>query len=317
MERKRMTRKKTKEIGVAKKLLGIGVLVLLLLGSLGWVYRSSILTGSLKVELAKQGSIEHIQTVSAVFANEEVPIKAPAAGKPEFIGQEGQRFRRGDQVAVMRPEGVDLAQKDPKAGVPVLAPIGGILSYGADGLESVLSPDNLLTMDLSKVLEQSAFAKDGEGVVQNGGLIGKITNNLRPTVAVIKIAPTEENKLGKTLKFTINGYGYSAKVVRLLEYPPGLVVQFNQYVEGTAKQRLQEISWISRPAVEGVILPKSTLWNKGEEQGVYVVQGGVIQFRKVKILDENEKEVCIEGLPHGIPVIINPRSGLDSLTMNV
>lgn len=312
-----MTRKKTKEIGVVKKLLGIGVLVLLLLGSLGWVYRSSILTGSLKVELAKQGSIEHIQTLSAVFANEEVPIKAPAAGKPDFMGKEGQRFRRGDQVAVMRPEGVDLAQKGSKAGVPVLAPAGGILSYGADGLESILSPDNLLTMDISKVLEQSTATKEGEGAVQNGGVIGKITNNLRPTVAVIKIAPTEENKLGKSLKFTINGYGYSAKVVRLLEDPPGLIVQFNQYVEGSAKQRIQEISWISRPAVEGVILPKSTLWNKGEEQGVYVVQGGVIQFRKVKVLDEDEKVVCIEGLPHGIPVIINPRSGLDGLTMNV
>lgn len=312
-----MTRKTNKGIGVAKKIFGIGVLVLLLLGSLGWVYRSSFLTGSLKVELAKQGSIEHIQTLSAVFANEEVPIKAPAAGKSEFIGKEGQRFRRGDQVAVMKPEGVAPGQNGAKADVPVLAPMGGILSYGADGLESILSPENLLTMDLSKVLEQSATSKDGEGAVQNGGVIGKITNNLRPTVAVIKIAPTEENKLGKTLKFTIDGYVYSAKVVRLLDNPPGLVVQFNQYVEGTAKQRIQEISWISRPAVEGVILPKSTLWNKGEEQGVYVVQAGVIQFRKVKVLDENEQEVCIEGLPHGIPVIINPRSGLEGLTMNV
>lgn len=312
-----MTRKTNKGIGVAIKLLGIGVLMLLLLGSLGWVYRSSILTGSLKVELAKQGSIEHIQTLSAVFANEEVPIKAPAAGKPEFIGKEGQRFRKGDQVAVMRPEGVALGQNGARADVPVLAPMGGILSYGADGLESILSPDNLLTMDLSKVLEQSGTSKDGEGAVQNGGVIGKITNNLRPTVAVIKIASTAEYKLGKTLKFTINGYGYSAKVVRLLDNPPGIVVQFNQYVEGTAKQRMQEISWTSRPAVDGVILPKSTLWNKGEEQGVYVVQGGVIQFRKVKVLDENEQEVCIEGLPHGIPVIINPRSGLEGLTMNV
>jgi len=312
-----MTRKTAKGIRVAKKLLGIGVLVLLLLSSLGWVYRSSFLTGSLEVELAKQGDIEHNQTISAVFANEEVPIKAPTAGKPEFLGKEGQRFRRGDLVAVMKPEGVALGQTGAKVGAQVVAPIGGILSYGTDGLESILTPDNLLSMDLSKVLEQSSASKEGEGPVQNGGVIGKITNNLRPTVAVIKIAPTEEYKLGKTLKFTINGLGYSAKVVRLLDNPQGMVVQFNQYVEGTAKQRMQEISWTSRPAVDGVILPKSSLWNKGEERGVYVVQGGVIQFRKIKVLDEDEQEVCIEGLPYGIPVIINPRSGLDGLTMNV
>lgn len=305
-----------KGIKTAIKLFGIGVLILLILSSLGWAYRSSFLTGTLEVELAKQGSIEHTQPISAVFANEEVPIKASAAGIPEFLGKEGQRFRRGDQVAVMKPEGVTLDQKNPNTGVPVVAPIGGILSFGADGLESILTPDNLLTMDLSKVLEQSSTSKDGAGIVQKGGIIGKITNNLRPTVAVIKIAPTEEYKLGKTLKFTIHGQGYSTKVVRLLDNPQGMVVQFNQYVDGTAKQRMQEISWTSSPAVDGVILPKSTLWNKGEEQGVYVAQGGVIQFRKVKVLDQNEQEVCVEGVPHGIPVIINPRSGLEGLTMN-
>lgn len=312
-----MRRKTAKGIRTAKKLFGIGVLVLLFLSSLGWVYRSSFLTGTLEVKLAKQGSIEHTQIISVVFANEEVPIKAPAAGKPEFLGKEGQRFRRGDQVAVMKPEGVALDQNVPKTGVQVVAPIGGILSYRTDGLESILTPDNLLAMDLSKVLEQSSTSKNEEGLVQSGGTIGKITNNLRPTVAVIKIAPNEEHKLGKTLKFTINGQGYSAKVVRLLKDPQGMVVQFNQYVAGTAKQRMQEISWTTRPAVEGIIVPKSTLWNKGEEQGVYVAQGGVIQFRKVKVLDENEEDVSVDGLPPGIPVIINPRSGLEGLTINV
>lgn len=312
-----MRRKTAKGIRTAKKLFGIGVFILVILSSLGWVYRSSFLTGTLEVKLAKQGSIEHTQIISAVFANEEVPIKASAAGNPEFLGKEGQRFRRGDQVAVIKPEGVTLDQNSPKTGAQVVAPIGGILSYEADGLESILTPGNLLAMDLSKVLEQSSTSKNGEGIVQKGGIIGKITNNLQPTVAIIKIAPTEDYKLGKTLKFTIKGQDYSAKVVRLLDNPQALVVQFNQYVEGTAKQRMQDISWTSRPAVDGVIIPKSALWNKGEEQGVYVVQGGVIQFRKVKVLDGNEQNVCVEGVPHGIPVITNPRSELEGLTMNV
>lgn len=303
--------------GYAIKLLGIGFFAFLLLGSLGWVYRSSILTGSLDIELAKQGSIEHNQTVTAVFANEEVLIQAPAAGKPEYLGKEGQRFRRGDLLALMKPEGVTLSQSQDKAGVQVTAPDGGILFYGTDGLESILTPKNLLAMDLSKVLDQNATPKDSSSSVQTGETIGKMVNNLRPTVALIKITPSEETKLGKTLKFSINGQVYSAKVVRVQEDPPGIVVQFTQYVEGTANQRIQEISWNTQPSANGVIISKSTLWNNGEEQGVYVVLEGVLQFRKVKVLDENDQWVCVENLPYGIPVIINPRSGLDGLTMKV
>ena len=310
-------RKKSKGMAMAKKVLGVGVLVVLLLGSLGWVYRSSFLTGSLEVELAMQGSIKHNETVSAVFANEEVPIQAPAAGKPEFLGKEGQRFRKGDTVAVMKSEGAAPGQNMARAEVKVIAPIGGLLYPITDGLEAILTPNNLLNMDLSKVITQSSETNRVEEMVQSGRSIGKIVNNLRPTVAMIKIAPTEEHKLGKNLKFIINGQTYSAKVVRLLEDPEGIVVQFYQYIEGTAKLRVQEISWIARPDVNGVIIPKSALWNKGEEQGAYVVLDGIIQFRQVKVLDENEQNICVEELPHGIPVITNPRSGLDALTINV
>jgi putative membrane fusion protein len=300
----------------AMRLVGIGAFVVLLLGSLGWVYRSSFLTASLVVEQAMQGSIEHNQTITALFANEEVPIQAPTAGKPEFIGKEGQRFRRGDIIGVMKAEGVAPGQVTQRADVKVYAPDGGLLYYMTDGLESILTPKNLLSMDLSKVLVQNPEANRAEGMIQSGGSIGKIVNNLRPTVAVIQI-PTSEEKLGKNLKFIIKGQTYTAKVVRLLDNPQGVVVQFNQYIEGTVNQRVQEIAWNLRPAVNGVIVPKSALWNKGEEQGVYVVVDGIIQFRQVKVLDEDDQKVCVEGLPHGITVIVNPHFGLDGLTINV
>lgn len=310
-------RKKSKGIRTAQKILGLGFLVLLLLGSFGWVYRSNFITGSLKVELAMQGEIDHNQRVSAVFANEEIPIQAPAAGTPEFLGKEGQRFRKGEPIAIIRAEGVAPGQNSKKGEVSVSAPVGGLVYYETDGLESILTPTNFLTMDLSKALVQSSQPNRIEGMVQNGGSIGKIVDNLRPTVAFVKIVPTAEHELGKYLKFIINDQTYNAKIVRLLEEPQGIVIQFSQYIEGTAKQREQDIFWVTRPKVKGVIIPKGALWNKGEEQGAYVVLDGVLQFRKVKVLDENEQNICVEGLPHGIPVVTNPRSGLDGLTINV
>lgn len=335
--------KRSPRSGIYKivRVFGVGVFLLLLLGSLGWVYRSNFLTGSLKVELAKQGSIDHHQTITAVFANEETLLKAPSAGLPEFLVQEGERVRKGDSIAVIQSGGVALGQEIATASNQVPAPIGGIVFSSIDGLETYLTPENLLAMDVEKIIQQTVVTPDASqtpeedqrtlvpqanqsvqvsqspsGNVAKGKAIGKIVNNLKPTVAVLNIN-TQGYEVGKSIKLVINDQSYNAKVLRLLDNPQGLVVQFNQYINGTSQQRIQNISLVVKPSVSGVLIPKSSLWIKGEEQGVYVVQEGALNYRKVKILDENDQVICVENLPHGIPIISNPRVGLDGLVMNL
>ncbi|CDX03012.1 Membrane-fusion protein [Desulfitobacterium hafniense] len=312
------------------RVVGVSVFLLLLLGSLGWVYRSSFLTGSLKVEIARQGSIDHLQTVAAVFANEETLLKAPGAGTTEFLVQEGERVRKGDLIARIHSGGVVLGQENAAAAHDLYASGGGIVFSVIDGLETYLTPENLLAMDVGKILQptqelsatqeaqeaQEPSPPQSSGSVAAGKVIGKIVNNLKPTVAVLKVEP-KGYEVGKSVKLIIDDQNYSAKILRLLDNPHGLVVQFNQYINGTSQKRLQDISLVQRPSVSGVLVPKSSLWSKGEEQGVYVVKEGAIQYRKVKILDQNDQVICVENLPHGIPVITNPRTGIDGLIMNI
>ncbi|BAE84678.1 HlyD family efflux transporter periplasmic adaptor subunit [Desulfitobacterium hafniense] len=309
------------------RVVGVSVFLLLLLGSLGWVYRSSFLTGSLKVEIARQGSIDHLQTVAAVFANEETLLKAPGAGTTEFLVQEGERVRKGDLIARIHSGGVALGQENAVSAHDLYASSGGIVFSVIDGLETYLTPENLLAMDVGKILQptqelsttqeaQEPSPPQSSGSVAAGKVIGKIVNNLKPTVAVLKVEP-KGYEVGKSVKLIIDDQNYSAKILRLLDNPHGLVVQFNQYINGTSQKRLQDISLVQRPSVSGVLVPKSSLWSKGEEQGVYVVKEGAIQYRKVKILDQNDQVICVENLPHGIPVITNPRTGIDGLIMNI
>ncbi|MEA5022431.1 hypothetical protein SDC9_05021 [bioreactor metagenome] len=312
------------------RVVGVSVFLLLLLGSLGWVYRSSFLTGSLKVEIARQGSIDHLQTVAAVFANEETLLKAPGAGTTEFLVQEGERVRKGDLIARIHSGGVVLGQENAATAHDLYASSGGIVFSVIDGLETYLTPENLLAMDVGKILQptqelsttqeaqeaQEPSPPQSSGSVAAGKVIGKIVNNLKPTVAVLKVEP-KGYEVGKSVKLIIDDQNYSAKILRLLDNPHGLVVQFNQYINGTSQKRLQDISLVQRPSVSGVLVPKSSLWSKGEEQGVYVVKEGAIQYRKVKILDQNDQVICVENLPHGIPVITNPRTGIDGLIMNI
>lgn len=299
------------------RLLWSGFLMVLILGSLGWVYRSNWMTGSLEVELAQMGNIEHTVEVKAVFANEEFLIQAPASGKVELQGKDGQRFRRGETVALLHPEGAAPGIISNQRSVPVSASVSGLFFQEVDGLENMVTPQNLLVMDLGKVLEQKENTPTGNTVIQVGTPLGKMVNNLSPTEAFIELKPTPDLSVGKSMKFSIEGQVQNAKILRKSDNPEGVVVRFSQYIEGTANHRFQNICWISRPSVSGVVIPKSALWTKGEEQGVYVVLEGIIQFRKVKVLDENDTLICVENLPHGIPVVKNPRSGIEGLTSRV
>lgn len=295
--------------------MGWGLVIIVLLVSMGWVYRSHFLTGSLQVTLAKEGSIKHYQNVTAVFANEETVLKANLSGTPNFLFQEGQRVRKGDTVANVQEVGA-LGQGSGRED-RVVAPVGGLLYTFVDGLEGILTPDNLLAMDVHKVIEQTSnFKEDTQGGSANSRIIGKIVNNLVQTSAVINMS-TAEYQEGNTLRLIIDDQTYSAKILRLLDNPQGVVVQFNQYINGSSEERIQEIALIAKPTVSGILIPKSSLWYRGEEQGVYVVREGSIQYRKVKILDEDEEYICVENLPHGIPVIVNPRDGLAGLLMNI
>lgn len=308
-----MMRKKKARHTILKRVLWGAFFTVLLLSSLGWVYRSNWLNGSIEVELAKTGSIDHNIKVKAIFANEESVIQAPASGKVEFQGKDGQRFRRGETIALIHPEGAASQQ----VLAQVNAPIGGLFFQEVDGLEDVFTPKSLSDMDLTKILEQKENPQHQNDIVQAGAPLGKLVNNLLPTEAFVELDQIEDLNVGKMTKFNLNGQVQSAKILRKSDQPKGIVIRFNQYIEGTANQRNQDINWISRPSVDGVVIPKSSLFTKGEEQGVYVVQDGIFQYRKVKVLDENDTLACVENLPNGIPVVKNPRSGIEGLTANV
>ncbi|AHF07703.1 HlyD family efflux transporter periplasmic adaptor subunit [Desulfitobacterium metallireducens] len=309
--------KKKSKHTMAKRLLWGGLLMTLIVCSLGWVYRANWMTGSLEIEPAQMGSIDHYVSVKAIFANEEHVIPSPASGKVEFLGKEGQRFRRGEIVAQIYPEGAAPGTNSNQQSVKVSIPKGGLFFQKVDGLESVLTPQSLMEMDLAKILEQQENPQTKADLIQAGAPLGKVVNNLIPTEAFVEVQTTEDLSVGKTIKFNVEGQILSGKIMRKSNTPQGIVVRFNQYLEGTVNERMQEVNWIARPSENGVIISKNALFTKGEEMGVYVVQEGIFQFHKVKVLGENDASVCVENLPQGIPVVQNPRSGIEGLTANV
>lgn len=305
-----------------------GILFILVVGGIFWFYHSNFSTGNIKFAIAQTGTINHERKVMAVFANQEQPISAPFSGSVQILAEDGQRFKRGESVAVLQPEGAVPGTKQVNVrNKTISAPKGGLFFHQTDGLENIITTDSLISMDLDKLLAQPANANisdanvqeanDPDANVQSGEFIGKIVNNLVPTRAFLEITNIEELTVGKTIRLTVGEQTVNARILRKSEKPIGVVVEFPHYIDGTAINRRQEITWVYKPPRSGVLIPKSALWTQGEELGVFLWSEGVVQFKRVKVLDQDDCQACIENLTSGIPVVITPRNGLEGLAANV
>jgi putative membrane fusion protein len=294
------------------------VLVLILMGGVVWFYRSNLLTGEIKYAVAQTGTITHERKVPALFANQELPVVAPYSGTIQFVGNDGQRFRRGETLATLQQNGAALgAKQDSTTKTVINAAAGGIFFYQSDGLETIMTSENLMSMDLGKLVAQTSNAKTTGQTVQAGEIVGKIVNNLMPSMAFLQLQSIDDLIVGKTIRLTTGNQTINAKIMRKSEKPMGVVVQFPQYINGSASDRHQEVIWNYAPQTSGILVPKSALWTQGEETGVFVSTEGVVHFKKVKVLDENDQQVCVDNIMSGIPLIINPRAGLEGLIAKV
>jgi len=295
-----------------------GVLLIALVGGISWSYRSNFSSGTIKFSLAQTGTITHERKVAATFANQELPISAPFSGGVQFLGEDGQRVRRGEGVATLQPEGATPGTKLQNAQKQtILATMGGLFFRQTDGLETVITTENLTSMDLNKLLAQTANVKSPGASIQVGEFVGKIVNNLIQTQAFLELTSIEGLSVGKTIRLTVGEQTVSAKILRRSEKPMGIVVVFPYYIDGSATKRRQEVIWIYQAPTSGVLVPKSALWTRGEELGVFLWDEGVVQFKKVKILDQDDSHACIENMTSGIPIVITPRNGLEGLVADV
>ena len=295
-----------------------GVLFIALVGGILWSYRSNLTSGTSKFALAQTGVITHERKVAATFANQEIPISAPFSGSVKFMGEDGQRFRRGEGVATLQPEGAVPGTKQENAqNQTILATMGGLFFHETDGLENVITTENLSSMDLHRLLAQTTNVKIPGAKVQNGEIVGKIVNNLIPTQAFIELTSIEGLTVGKTMRLNAGGQTVNATILLKSEKPTGVVVLFPYYIDGSTTKRRQEVNWIYQPPTSGVLVPRSALWTQGEELGVFLWSEGVVHFKRVKVLDQDDSHACIENLTSGIPIVITPRNGLEGLVADI
>ncbi len=282
----------------------MGLLLIGVVGYLVFHYWEQARAAHPQYETIQSGILKHQSQVEVTFINEETVLQAPKSGKLNLAVKESQRVRRGDSVGT-------VGEVTGGAGVQITAPAGGLYVSQTDGLENIYTVKNLLEMNLTQVFNNpDTIHKPGEEV-QYGEAIGKIVNNLVQTAAFIEFPSLKGINVGDTLKFEINGQSNSAKILRKIDQPMGIIVQFSGFIDSSLNKRKDMAMWLSAPSQSGVLVSKSALWNKGEEKGVLAVINGIITFKKVQVIDENENQACLEGISAGMVVVTNPRADLE------
>lgn len=291
--------------------------IVILLGVFLWNYYSYWRVDQLSLTTARQGWVKHEKKVKAVFANTEIILTAPAEGKFVPVQDDGRRFRKGETVGRLVPTGVDLGQNQGE--IAIAAPISGLFYSGRDGLESVMTPENLMNLDLQALLAQTensqTAAAEAESISKNAPL-GKMVNNLYPSWMFVYLEQSDQMVKEETVKFIIDGEEYAGTVMKLSGEPKGTVVRFTQYINGTTESRVKDIVWSYQPSSKGILVPASSLCTFGEEKGVYAGIEGVIRYISVRVTDYNDTVACVVGVPEGVQVIVNPKKGIEGLTID-
>jgi hypothetical protein len=293
--------------------------IVLLVGFGLWNYYSSWVVSQLSLEIVRQGWVKHEKTVKGVFANTEVVLTAPAEGKVILFPEEGRRLKKGETVAKLESSGVDHGPS--REGVLVTAPISGLFYSARDGLEQVITPESLMSMELDGLLSQvgnlQQSTENDKNIISKHSPVGKMVNNLYPSWAFVYLETTDNVKKDDIVKFSVEGEEYTGTVMKLSGNPQGAVVRFSQYVKGTTEKRIKDVIWINKPPSKGLLVPTRSLCTFGEERGVYYNSEGIARFKNVRVLDYNDDVACISGLPEGVQVITNPRKGIEGLTLRI
>ena len=281
----------------------------------GWVL-GIINDGLAKTTLAVENSLERTLSVSGLITFDEEVISSPRSGYAYYLVEEGYRAPVGAKLAIINslpPEEFQPDESPVNEEAFVRNPRAGLISFKFDGWEQIGPKSGFLYLTDEEFAERQQDEKhmaNGERVSYNAPLL-KIINNYTWYFSAIFYGSDGELLAGND---KVNIYfsfaagppltGEQVEVRRDLDVWK-ITWSINRMAEGFYNQRWSEVK-IAYDTITGITIPKSTLIVKDGQKGVYVLEKGLVTFRRVEITGENEDYYLVENLNLYDEVILDP-----------
>jgi putative membrane fusion protein len=180
--------------------------------------------------------------------------------------------------------------------VEFYSPSSGIVTYEVDNFESILTLENIYSLDYDAIFESEISRKNLRGeYVKSGQSVYKVVDN--STWFIIANIKKDEINLyekNKKIKMNLNGVELNAVVSDVFESDKHavLVIKINEMYDEFYKDRVIDVSVI-RENFQGVKIKRDSIVTIDGIQGVYVLGvDGRVNFRPIKILG-NDNEYAI------------------------
>ncbi len=151
----------------------------------------------------------------------------------------------------------------------------------------------------------------GEFVGQNTSVFALVSPEREIT---FDISPGDASVLpaGASLDFIYRAQSYPARVSEAPSAPIDGVVPMVALLSSSALPPYGAVGTVSYPLslAQGVLVPISALQTTGNQEYVYVVQGGKSAAQKLTVIAEAGTTAAVAGVPSGSQVILNPPPGL-------
>lgn len=239
--------------------------------------------------VAEYGTLESGVEAECLFVREERVYTASGAGKIERVLSQGKLVRKGSKVVNLAGTGCYTEER-------------GVISYYYDGMEKLLTPDNIEKITVSNL--QKAEADDftvGECKKKNaetGDKLFKIVDN-KEWFLLAWLSDEDARGFEEGNNVTVDFYDgtrlkMKIKSVTAENGKQKVVLSCNRYYEFFDQYRLKKCKLI-RSSRTGILIETSSIVTENNKEGVYVKDKfGSYNFTPVSILATDKGVSVVE-----------------------
>jgi putative membrane fusion protein len=251
----------------------------------------------------RQGVLEETVMKKSVVIRKETVLTVPQSASIKYVVEDNSRVRVGALLLKIPSAEVNRTSQD--SDYSMYAPVAGTVSKKFDGLESVLTPSTLDSLDLESVYDKvvegtfTGKAPEGEPAI-------RIVDNLSPAyICFPKDGVTLEEEGSARLRIPGSNQIISGKVAKISGSIA--VVRVAPVPNRMIGERICDIEVINRRA-EGMIVPSSSLVEEDGTKGLYSVSAGKMRFTETEILGIFGAQAVVRGLKPGQEIVVNPET---------
>lgn len=289
------------------RLFVLASIVLLLIGvSVFWwgvrFLTNRIVARVIDIQTVQWGKLEKVELAEAWTLRREKVLPLPDGVKLEPVVPDGQRVRRGEVIARLKQ-----GQLDGTAGSwdqRLLAPEPGQVCYHVDGLESVLLPELVETMEPDRLWEALQQEIDRDKPASRGV---KLLDNLQNPYFLLHLDSAVPWQAGKTvLKLKDRDISLLVKKIKQKDDQTWAILTALNDTGNLAHERKNNLELVEK-TYRGFLVPASALTVAEGKQGLYIVYKEIAYFRPVKITGQvGELAAVEEVVPEGKTPLLGP-----------